>query len=95
VLGHRVELEEIEAVIREEAELDAIAVGWPRTETGAAGIVAVVAGRNVDIGVLRERLSARLPDYMLPREVRVLSELPLNANGKRDRRAAAALLETV
>jgi acyl-CoA synthetase (AMP-forming)/AMP-acid ligase II len=95
VLGHRVELEEIEAVIREEAGLDAIAVGWPHTETGAAGIVAVVAGRNVDIATLCERLSDRLPDYMLPREVRVLSELPLNANGKRDRRAAAALLETV
>jgi amino acid adenylation domain-containing protein len=93
VLGYRVELEEIEAVIREEAGLDAIAVGWPRTETGAAGIVAVVAGRNVDPVKLRERLSTRLPDYMLPRQVHVLPELPLNANGKRDRRAVAEILE--
>jgi amino acid adenylation domain-containing protein len=93
VLGHRVELQEIEVVIREEAGLDAIAVGWPRTETGAAGIVAVVAGRSVDAANLRERIATRLPDYMLPREVRVVPELPLNANGKRDRRAAACIVE--
>jgi acyl-coenzyme A synthetase/AMP-(fatty) acid ligase len=30
---------------------------------------------------------------MLPREVRVLPELPVNVNGKRDRRAAAEILE--
>jgi amino acid adenylation domain-containing protein len=93
VLGHRVELEEIEAVIREQTGLDAIAVGWPRTESGAAGIVALVAGRDVDTATFREQLSARLPDYMLPRELRVVPELPLNANGKRDRRAAATTVE--
>jgi amino acid adenylation domain-containing protein len=92
VLGHRVELEEVEAVIREEAAADAIAVGWPRTETGAAGIVALVAG-PVEPALLRRRLGERLPDYMVPREIRIVSELPLNANGKRDRRAAAELLE--
>lgn len=92
VLGHRVELEEVEATIREEAAADAIAVGWPRTETGAAGIVALVAG-EFDPAALRRRLAARLPDYMVPREIRVVSELPLNANGKRDRRAAAELVE--
>jgi amino acid adenylation domain-containing protein len=92
VLGHRVELEEIEAIIREVAAADAIAVGWPRTETGAAGIVAIVAGA-VDTAELRRQLAGRLPDYMVPRAIHIVSELPLNANGKRDRRAAAAMLE--
>jgi amino acid adenylation domain-containing protein len=92
VLGHRVELEEVEAVIHEEISVDAIAVGWPRTEAGAAGIVALVAG-DVDTADLRQRLAARLPDYMVPREIRIVSALPLNANGKRDRRAATAMLE--
>lgn len=95
VLGHRIELEEIEAVIHEEAAVEAIAVGWPRTGTGAAGIVAFVAGSGVDRVRLRQRLSKRLPGYMVPREIRVVRELPLNANGKRDRQAAAAMLEDV
>jgi acyl-coenzyme A synthetase/AMP-(fatty) acid ligase len=30
---------------------------------------------------------------MVPREIRTVAELPLNSNGKRDRRAAQALLE--
>jgi hypothetical protein len=30
---------------------------------------------------------------MIPREFRLVSELPLNANGKRDRKALLALLE--
>ena len=92
VLGHRVELEEIEAAIARESGVEAIAVGWPRTESGAAGIVALVGG-EVDAAALRESLAALLPDYMVPREIRVVDEVPKNANGKRDRRAAAALLE--
>jgi amino acid adenylation domain-containing protein len=93
VLGHRVELGEVEAVIREETGADAIAVGWPRTETGAAGIVAFVADETLDTVGLRRALMARLPNYMVPRELRPVAELPLNANGKRDRNALIDLLE--
>jgi amino acid adenylation domain-containing protein len=92
VLGHRVELEEVEAAIHEETGCEAIAVGWPRTEVGAAGIVALVTG-SVDSAVLRARLADRVPPYMVPREIRVVGELPRNANGKRDRKAAEAQLE--
>ena len=90
VLGHRVELEEVEAAIHEEAGAEALALGWPRTETGAAGVVALVAG-EVDPPALRARLAARLPAFMVPREIRPVRELPRTPNGKRDRNAAAAL----
>ena len=94
VLGHRVELGEVEAAIREETGIDAVvAVGWPRSPTGVAGIAAFVAERQLDIAALRERLGARLPGYMVPREFRLLAELPLNANGKWDRGALVRLLE--
>jgi amino acid adenylation domain-containing protein len=93
VLGHRVELGEVEAAIREEAGAEAVAVGWPRTETGAAGIVAFVADDSLDTLRLRRALTARLPSYMVPRELRPVAELPLNANGKRDRNALIGILE--
>jgi hypothetical protein len=35
-LGHRVELEEVEAVLREEASADAVAAGWPRRARAVA-----------------------------------------------------------
>jgi non-ribosomal peptide synthetase component F len=94
VLGHRVELGEIEAALREESGIDAaIAVGWPLTPSGAGGIVAFLGDLEVDVDALRSALSARLPDYMVPRKVVLLEELPLNANGKFDRRALLASLE--
>jgi amino acid adenylation domain-containing protein len=93
ILGHRVELEEVEAVLREEARAEAIAVGWPLTPSGAAGIVAFIASASVDTVVLRRALTERLPEYMVPRELRLVRELPLNANGKRDRKAVLSILQ--
>ena len=41
VLGHRVELGEIEYVLRQEPGVhEAVALGWPLTSTGTAGVVA-------------------------------------------------------
>jgi acyl-CoA synthetase (AMP-forming)/AMP-acid ligase II len=94
ILGYRVELGEVEAAIREAARVDAVvALGWPRTASGANGIVAFVGDEDVDVDVLCRQLSARLPSYMVPRAFHLLPELPLNANGKFDRKALAASLE--
>jgi amino acid adenylation domain-containing protein len=94
VLGYRVELGEVEAAVREETGVDAVvAVGWPRTSAGAAGIAAFVADTRVDVADLKSRLARRLPGYMVPREVRLLPDLPLNVNGKWDRAALIRLLD--
>jgi non-ribosomal peptide synthetase component F len=94
VLGHRVELGEVEAAVREAAGAPAAAVGWPRTSVGAAGIVAFVADTAADPASIRAQVARRLPDYMVPRELHLIDDLPLNANGKCDRKALLALLET-
>ena len=88
VLGHRVELGEIEAALRSDpAVVEAIAVGWPVENGSAQGIVAFVSGSSIETAGLLTRVRARLPDYMTPREVRVVDAMPLNANGKIDRNA--------
>jgi acyl-CoA synthetase (AMP-forming)/AMP-acid ligase II len=94
VNGYRVELGEVEAILREEAGADvAVALGWPLTPSGAGGIAAFLGKVNADTEEIRTRLKARLPNYMVPHELRVLSEFPLNANGKVDRKALFKLLE--
>ncbi len=94
VLGHRVELGEVEAILREESGIDeVIALGWPRTPSGAGGVVAYLGDQSIDADALRTRVAQRLPTYMVPRSVHLLPGLPLNANGKFDRKALLARLE--
>ncbi len=88
VLGHRVELGEIEAVLREESGQDAvIALGWPLTVSGASGVVVFIGADTLDVESVLAEAARRLPDYMVPRAVYLRSSLPLNSNGKFDRRA--------
>lgn len=95
VLGHRVELGDVEAALREATGSNTVAaVGWPRTPTGVGGIAAFVAGGGVDARAVREQVTRRLPDYMVPRRIEPIRELPLNANGKVDRRRLLDLLES-
>ena len=94
IQGYRVELGEVEAHLRREANVEAaVALGWPVTPSGAAGIVAFVGDTVLSPAELRERVRATLPAYAVPREIRVLPKLPLNANGKVDRTALLRLLE--
>lgn len=93
--GHRVELGEVEAAIRDESGFDGVvAMAWPVQGGIAGGIVAFIGTDDrLDVEALRARLGMRLPDYMIPRRVELLSQLPLNSNGKFDLPALLASLE--
>lgn len=94
IQGYRVELGEVEAVLREAAGVEqAIAIGWPVTPSGADGLVAFLAISSLDTERLLLALRKRLPPYMHVREVRCLPEMPLNSNGKVDRQALRQILE--
>lgn len=93
VLGHRVELEDVEAHLREVCGVDAVcAIPWPMTNGSAAGIVAFVSGAPVAAAEIRGKMQRRVPKYMVPTEIRFLASLPLSTAGKIDRKSLTALL---
>ncbi|RKH24400.1 thioesterase domain-containing protein, partial [Corallococcus sicarius] len=51
------------------------------------GYVTARPGHTVDADALKAGLKQRLPEYMVPSVLMVLEALPLNANGKVDRKA--------
>ncbi|MFE2149214.1 amino acid adenylation domain-containing protein [Streptomyces lavendulae] len=88
VQGFRVELGEIEAVLRRFPGVeDAVAVA-DKDATGAARLVAFLrTDGEPDLGALRTFAAGRLPAYMLPADLVRLESWPLTANGKVDRTA--------
>ncbi|MFT3815685.1 MAG: amino acid adenylation domain-containing protein [Acidovorax sp.] len=92
VRGYRVELKEIEARLLAEPEVrEAAVVVKDGPEGEGARLVGYVSANvdqaAIDANVLRDRLGKALPDYMVPAAIVVLEALPLNANGKVDRKA--------
>ena len=93
VLGNRVEIEDVEAHLREASGVDSVsAVAWPITNGSAGGIVAFVAGSTLAPAEIRERMQRRVPKYMVPSEIRFLPSLPMSTAGKTDRKVLTAML---
>jgi acyl-CoA synthetase (AMP-forming)/AMP-acid ligase II len=94
ILGNRVELEEIEAHLREITGTDSVAaVAWPLTDGRPAGVVAFHCARGVTRDQVREEMRKRVPDYMIPKRVHLLDTLPLGSSGKTDRKALLRMLD--
>ncbi|WP_405006900.1 amino acid adenylation domain-containing protein [Kitasatospora purpeofusca] len=92
VRGYRIELGEIEALLRARPGVrDAVVLAVPDPRAGLS-LEAVCTGRDLRPELIMSDLRSRLPEYMLPRRIAVLDELPLNTNGKIDRQAAAAMI---
>lgn len=90
IRGFRVEPAEIESVLcRHSAVRQAVVVTRPDA-AGERSLVAYIVPmtvRGLAVDELRGHLLQQLPDYMVPSAFVALDSLPLNANGKVDRRA--------
>ncbi|SDY88535.1 non-ribosomal peptide synthetase [Pseudomonas salomonii] len=96
IRGYRIELGEIEARLHEQPEVRDAAVGVQEGVNGKHLVGYLVAadealnpGERMDR--IKQRLRAQLPEYMVPLHWLWLDRLPLNANGKLDRKALPAL----
>lgn len=95
--GHRIELEAVDAALR---ELDGVAEATTvveRAPTDAAGdedrlVALLVSATPVDSRQVTAALGRRLPRYAVPTAVVQVSSLPRTASGKVDRRAALDLM---
>lgn len=90
IRGHRVEPDEVAAVLAEHESIRQAVVVSHLAATGAAQLVACVVPKSKDYSApeLRELLirhtAERLPPYMVPATFLLLRELPLKPNGKLD-----------
>jgi amino acid adenylation domain-containing protein len=88
IAGLRIELGEVEQAMRRASGTDlAVAVGWPPTTGGASGIVGFVVKPGAEGADIRRQLKQALPAVMVPKEIHVIDSMPLNVNGKIDRKA--------
>lgn len=95
ILGHRVELEDIECHLREAAKSDVVAaVPWPIRDGSAAGIVAFIVPNGIPEAQIKAEMQRRVPTYMVPTRVHSLPAIPTNSSGKVNRRALLAMLES-
>jgi amino acid adenylation domain-containing protein len=93
IRGFRVELGEIEAMLAQHSALQQTLVVVREDVPGNKQLVAYVVAKPEQApshSELRSFLQDKLPEYMVPAAFVFLNSLPLNANGKVDRRALPA-----
>ena len=96
IRGHRIELKEIEHHLLALIEVkEAIVLVKEDHVTGEKQLIAylVMQEEKKQLDDILERLSLFLPDYMLPSQWMLLDQMPLNDNGKIDKKALPDILE--
>lgn len=86
--GLRIELGEIEAVLETHSQVEKAVVILREDTSGNQRLVAYIVRKlpSLGIGELRRFLQQQLPAYMVPSAFVMLSDFPLNNNGKIDRK---------
>jgi amino acid adenylation domain-containing protein len=93
IRGFRIELGEIEAALSQQPGVRETVVTLREEASGDRRLVAYVAGEGDHDALtedLRNRLRQVLPEYMVPSAFVILDSLPLNQNGKVDKKALPA-----
>lgn len=93
IRGFRVELTEIEGRLRQHPDmLDAavVAMGAPGGGKCAVAYIVLRDGQKLNVDQLNAFIAEELPPYMIPAAMVQLDSIPLNPNGKVDRRKLPA-----
>jgi amino acid adenylation domain-containing protein len=91
VRGFRVELGEIEDCLLKWDEIkEAVVIAVPDEKGDKSLCAYIVSESDIPVSRLRDYLSNQLPGYMIPSYFTWLEKIPLNPNGKIDRKALPA-----
>lgn len=98
IRGYRIELGEIESVLTASGVVDkAVVLPEGKTSNNLGAAIVADAGATFSPGELKtwlhRYLGAKLPRYMIPGKFLFLESLPLNPNGKVDRKAIKQQLD--
>ncbi|MEO1049776.1 MAG: amino acid adenylation domain-containing protein [Bacteroidota bacterium] len=95
VRGFRIELAEVENVIRKHPAVQDVVVDAQPNEVGENQLSAyAVSGGDTTEDEYKEFLHVRLPDYMVPSVFMLIEEIPLTTTGKIDRKKLRQLAST-
>jgi amino acid adenylation domain-containing protein len=88
IRGLRIELGEIENTIRTFPEITDCVVITKKYSESIILIVAYLVGKeDINVDALKQHLQRYLPEYMVPGHFEKIGQIPLNSNGKADRKA--------
>lgn len=88
IRGLRIELGEIENTIRTVPGIaDCVVIAKKYSESIDLIVSYLVCKEDIDVDVLKQQLRRYLPEYMVPSHFEKIDEIPLNSNGKADRKA--------
>lgn len=91
--GHRIELEEIDAKLREVSGTSMVGtVTWPMEGETVKGLACFFSAPDITADHMQDRLRALLPPHMVPALIENVADMPLSPNGKVDRKALRAML---
>lgn len=91
IRGQRIELSEIENHILEVDGVDAAVVMVRVSDDGQQVLYGFVKSKTCDENIINKHLSNYLMEYMIPKVYCFLDEMPVNANGKADRKKLATI----
>jgi acyl-coenzyme A synthetase/AMP-(fatty) acid ligase len=90
ISGYRVNLLEVEHVASEYPGLQQAVAHYESAEPGIGSLICFIlpqAGLEIKSNLFLEYCRSRLPWYMVPEKIIFVNEIPLNTNGKTDRKA--------
>ncbi|MGM7721814.1 amino acid adenylation domain-containing protein [Metabacillus sp. Hm71] len=94
IRGHRIEIGEIEAALNKLDQIVDSAVVVKADETNEKYLAAYYASAvdsSLDPSEMRRILQSKIPEYMIPSFFIEMEKLPLNPNGKIDRKSLSAM----